>query len=144
MNNTRTNARTHSDSFNPGRDFRASDRQARFAPPTGNRNRSSLARLEALEDELLDAFMDNHPNRDRALDRLMADVRRGGLADAAPAPLPSVADRVRRIEQLLVAAVIDGHPNRDAALDRLLDDVDTDRERAAFDAGCDNDWDGLG
>src|SRR5581483_7660557 len=126
------------------------------------RSVSRAAKLQDMEDRLIAKMLnaDGDPRSDRALDRLLDDIERvrpervhrhrGRLAHPRAALLHgrvgSVASRLHRIDDLLVAAVIDRHPNRDGALDRLLDDlsIDEERERAEFDRGYDNDFDGLG
>ena len=124
------------------------------APTKKLSRRLSAAALESAEDALFEALLDNHPNRDRALDRLLDDVaavpaRREPAFRLVPQFTPQ---RLVLIEELLVGAVLDSHPRRDEALDRLLDDLaghrlhraDEERERAAYDMTCDNDFDGLG
>ena len=140
---------------------RASDDVARSAERPAPRQRTvALADLglTRVEDALLDAILDNHRNRDSALDRLLDDMacvdRRhrdemeaaAGDDDAPALPVDGYAvPKLQRIEQLLVAAVLDNHPNRNRALDRLFDDIEAEeaRERAQFDMTCDNDFDGM-
>ena len=125
------------------------------APTKKLSRRLSAAALESAEDALFEALLDNHPNRDRALDRLLDDVAATPAARREPALrlVPQFTpERLVLIEELLVGAVLDSHPRRDEALDRLLDDLaghrlhraDEERERAAYDMTCDNDFDGLG
>jgi hypothetical protein len=110
----------------------------------------SAAALERLEESLLNNLLNVHPNRRRALGRLLDDVDR---AEGAPLGLSLAGRRAQtvsaarstasrlRIEELLVAVVIGAHPHRRASLDRLLDDLaGRDTELRARD----NDFDGLG
>lgn len=137
--------------------------EPRPAPAARTPRRLSAAALQAAEDSLLADLLDNHPNADRALDRLLDDMAAAPADDvreeqpqaAAPRRRQSfrlvpqfTPDRLALIEELLVAAVVEHHPRRDAALDRLLDDVEAfgvaeERERATYDMTCDNDFDGL-
>jgi hypothetical protein len=142
----------------------AGGRRGRGARPPGmirggsaTATRLSAAALERAEESLLNALLDVHPNRRRALGRLLDDVTHG---EAAFGDSPAACRRPRslfatdspasrlRVEELLAAAVIGGHPRRRRSLDRLLDDVAEARAeqqaRDAFDAACDNDCDGMG
>jgi hypothetical protein len=83
----------------------------------------STANLNRVEDLLLEAVVRTHPNRERALDRLLDEVCRASCTAAvevAPA-IPHVA--------------ADG---ADAA-----DDDGEERARVEFDRTIDNDFDGL-
>jgi hypothetical protein len=115
----------------------------------------SAAELQRLEDTLFDTLLDNHPNCDRGLDRLLDDLTLADDRGQLPArPATRLTPEFNpaallRIEEMLVGAVLDSHPRRDAALDRILDDLCAaedreEQERAAFDAAYDNDFDGLG
>lgn len=91
--------------------------------------------------------MANHPNREAALDHLLADVSSGAVRPAPSSRAAMLHDfhnpqRLTLIENLLVAAVLETHPNREKALDRLLDDVVGDMPTLPPEF-FDRDWDGL-
>ena len=116
----------------------------------------SAAKLEQMEDALIESLLDVHPNHDRAINRLLHDVDRaerdgrGGVCLPVSVSAPENAPgRLLRIEELLVAVVIGRHPKQPQSLDRLLrhlDERDQKEEQAAGTdrAGWDNDFDGLG
>lgn len=113
----------------------------------------SAAKLQEVEDQLLAAAMANHLNFDDAVESLLAGL------DALPETnAPRRASQLRhhrqieQMEDVLLQAVMCSHPSRENAIDRLLGDVvgdaaideqDEQRERAEFDRGIDNDFDGM-
>ena len=143
----------------PRRRHRPGKRPAKLGAP-----RLSAATLERLEDALIDSLLDTHPNRDRAMGRLLRDVNRA-VADGSPTGFPRLhwnatectPARLARIEELLVGAVLEGHPKRGESLDRLLHGLAKNNSMgepapdpaadAALDPDAvdqDNDFDGLG
>ena len=109
-----------------------------------NQKRSSrAAKLEELENAFIDRIFDTHPNRERAMDRLLDDLNKNTNAPMARNAMPvASAEQLERIETLLVAASLDAHPNSAKAWDNLLDDVIGDAPTLPPEF-YDRDWDGL-
>lgn len=116
----------------------------------------SAATLQRLEDALRGSLLDLHPNRQRAMDRLLRDLEGTGKDERPPAharravsAAACTPERLRRIEDMLVGAVIDSHPKRNTSLDRLLADLGggsaTEQPAADhYDATLDKNFNGLG
>ena len=97
------------------------------APPAEAATKLGEADLRRLEQAMLDAILDVHPNGTNALDRLLDDME---AADGAHDDTATAADRDagqsrrKQVEELLVAAVLDTAPaDRDRELDRLLGEM---------------------
>ena len=114
----------------------------------------SPAKLEEVENRLLADAIEHHANVEAALDGALDDmtVLAAELRRSRRRPLLlRSATNLHRVEDLLLQAIVRAHPNREDALDHLLADVTDDeaavtaeaRERAAFDMGVDNDFDGM-
>ena len=137
----------------------AADREVVVLPATGivgpsstTREQVDVARLEEVEERLLNRALELHPRADGAINRLCDDST--ALAAAmehsrrAPLLLRSTAT-LNRMEEMMLEAVVRTHPNRDRALDRLLADVADDVPPAAWlpaalgEHFVDNDFDGM-
>jgi hypothetical protein len=94
------------------------------------------ADLRRIEQALLDAILDVHPNRSNALDRLLEDMDAADGADddtASPAGRGAGHSRRQQVEALLQAAVLDTTPaDRNRTLDRLLGDTPDPGIHAAY------------
>ena len=151
---TRRPVRSHHKPLHVALSTRAGSRprRAESKPPTADT--ISPAKLEEVENRLLAEAIEHHANIETALDGalddmavLSAELRR---SRSRPLLLRS-ATNLNRVEDLLLEAIVRAHPNREGALDRLLADVTDDeavtaaevRERAEFDMGVDNDFDGM-
>ncbi len=143
------NSRRNLKHFDPSRQLLVTSKSRRAVARVIDRPAvvTRAARLQALEDRLLDALIEHHPNADRALNRLLNDV--ASPAEPCRRFLPHLTPTARhRIEDLLVGATLEYHPRSDRGLDHLLADLnlneDEERERAEFDMTIDNDFDGMG
>ena len=125
-------------------------------PPQPRAARCTInpSKLEEVEDRLLAQAIEHHAQVEAALDGALDDmaVLSAELRRSRRRPLLlRSATNLNRVEDLLLEAIVRTHPNRADALDRLLADVSGDdaaadaeaRERAAFDATVDNDFDGM-
>jgi hypothetical protein len=94
------------------------------------------ADLRRIEQAMLDAILDVHPDGTNALDRLLDDME---AADGAHDDTSPVADRDagqsrrKQVEALLLAAVLDTTPaDRNRELDRLLGETPDPGTYAAY------------
>ena len=84
-----------------------------------------LRRLRRVEDALIAAVLDAHPNASPAVDRLLDDL---GVADSVRGQTNrrfASGDCIEseRVEVRLVGLILDRHPRREAAFERLLSDL---------------------
>lgn len=110
-----------------------------FAQPAATAERDPVSRLgeadlRRIEQALLDAILDVHPNQTNALDRLLDDMAADHTHDDTEGAPDRGAGHTRRqqVEELLVAAVLDTGPDRNRELDRLLGETPDPGVHAAF------------
>jgi hypothetical protein len=115
--------------------------------------RVEAAKLQDVEDRLVEQALDHHPRAEAALDAALDDMAALSAelhrSRRRPLLLRSTSN-LNRIEDLLLEAIVRTHPNRERALDRLMGDLVCPEvepvviEQAEFDMSFDNDFDGLG
>ena len=117
------------------------------------------ARLAEVEDRLLAAAVEHHPNRQRAIAHLLSDVERPAALQPRRELPTANPSSTQRIEDLLLQAVLRTHPNRAHGINRLLGDVvgdaaldddtasllhgEIEQELALSDTRTDTDFDGM-
>lgn len=122
---------------------------------THRRDRITIERMQEVEERLLAAAMEHHPNQPMVLDHLLDEVERAALLGEIPPRVMPAGDvaRAQRMEDLLLEAIVRSHPNGDVAIDRLFGDVcgdavigdegDDDHELDVASMRIDNDFDGM-
>jgi len=117
-------------------------------------DRVNVERMQEVEERLLAAAIESHPNQPFAMEHLLHAVERSALLGETMTPPrvmpPGDVGRAQRMEDLLLEAIVRTHPNGDVAIERLLGDVCGD---AAIDdefddqdpspLRIDNDFDGM-
>src|SRR3954469_21284691 len=98
-------------------------REIKSSLPTKQWSVKSSAKLQHVEDVLLNSILDHHPDQHSALSRLLADVDAAPDAELRRDPHSFSPTQMQHMEALLIAVAIGAHERRDSALNDLLHDI---------------------